>query len=141
MARGRTDEPCAMDHRFCRSLGSWRTTCGLCHLGNCQAAHEESGLWPPHAKFHNAQTILLGLGLGILTVILAYRPTSFSFPRLIEASCAASLYWLSMPFLPPLFPGTTWVDPEFRSSTPRPIGMNPQQLLAIWHHDFGFLSL
>jgi hypothetical protein len=27
--------------------------------------------WPPHAKFHNAQTILLGLGLGILTVILA----------------------------------------------------------------------
>src|SRR5882757_63575 len=92
--------------------------------------HMKNPAWPPHAKFHNAQTILLGLGLGILTVILAYRPTSFSFPRLIEASCAASLYWLSMLFAP-LFPGTAWVDPEFRNSTPRPIGMHPQQLLAI----------
>ncbi len=41
--------------------------------------HMKNPAWPPHAKFHNAQTILLGLGLGILTVILAYGPaTSFS---------------------------------------------------------------
>lgn len=87
--------------------------------------HMKNPAWPPHAKFHNAQTILLGLGLGIMTSILVFSSTAAPLPRLIEASCTASLYWLSM-LLAPLFPGTAWSDPEFRTMTPRPLGMHPQ---------------
>jgi hypothetical protein len=86
--------------------------------------------WPPHAKFHNAQTILLGIGLGIITVGLVTIPTTSQQSHLIVASCTASLYWLSM-LVAPAFPGTSWVDPEFCDSTPRPVGLHPQHVLAI----------
>jgi hypothetical protein len=85
--------------------------------------------WPQHAKFHNAQTMLMGIGLGLLggSILFAFRPLT---PQgLLLASGAASLYWISM-VLAPLFPGTTWNDPEFRAATPRPLGLHPQQLLA-----------
>lgn len=86
--------------------------------------------WPPHAKFHNGQTILLGIGLGVLTVVLVTAPSATSRFHLILASCTASLYWLSM-LIAPLFRGTVWVDPEFRDVTPRPLGLHPQHILAI----------
>jgi hypothetical protein len=92
--------------------------------------HMKNPAWPPHAKFHNAQTILLGLGLGALSLILACSPTREPLIRLFEASSVASLYWASM-LLAPLFRGTAWSDPEFRASTPRALGMHPQQLLAV----------
>lgn len=92
--------------------------------------HMKNPVWPPHAKFHNAHRILLGLGLGLITVILVCRSTEAPVQRLIEASCTGSPYWLRM-LLAPLFPGTAWIDPEFRTTTPRPLGLHPQQLLAI----------
>lgn len=92
--------------------------------------HMKNPAWPPHAKFHNAQTILLGIGLGALTVILVTIPTAGSRFNLVLAGCTASLYWLSM-LIAPAFRGTTWVDPEFRDDTPRPLGMHPQHILAI----------
>lgn len=92
--------------------------------------HMKNPAWPPHAKFHNAQTILLGLGLGLLTVGLVTIPTTSQRAHLIVASCTASLYWLSM-LVAPAFPGTAWADPEFKDSTPRRLGWHPQHLLAI----------
>ena len=92
--------------------------------------HMKNPAWPPHAKFHNAQTILMGIGLGALTITLLFEFEKLQFSGLLQAGCAASLYWISM-LLAPIFPGTAWSDPEFRNSTPRPLGMHPQQLLAI----------
>ena len=91
--------------------------------------HMKNPAWPQHAKFHNAQTMLLGIGLGLLggLVLFAFRPLSFA--GLAIASGAASLYWISM-ILAPLFPDTAWSDPQFRKSTARPFGLRPQQLLA-----------
>ena len=40
--------------------------------------HMKNPAWPPHAKFHNAQTILLGIGLGVLTVALVTVPAADS---------------------------------------------------------------
>ncbi len=92
--------------------------------------HMKNPAWPPHAKFHNAQTILLGIGLGLLTLALLTVPAADSQFHLILAGCTASLYWLSM-LVAPAFRGTAWVDPEFRDSTPRPLGLHPQHTLAI----------
>ena len=91
--------------------------------------HMKNPAWPQHAKFHNAQTMLMGIGSGLLggLILFAYKPLTIS--GLFIASGAASLYWISM-ILAPLFPGTAWSDPEFRASTPRPLGLHPQQLLA-----------
>ena len=92
--------------------------------------HMKNPKWPPHAKFHNAQTILLGVGLGGVTLILICSPCGSSISGLLEAGCTASLYWLSM-LLAPIFPGSAWSDPEFRGATHRVYGMHPQQFLAI----------
>lgn len=91
--------------------------------------HMKNPGWPAHAKFHNGQTIWMGIGLGILTLVLLFGLGSLRLPSLLSAAGTASLYWLSM-ILAPMFPGTAWNDPEFRASTPRPLGMHPQQLLA-----------
>ena len=40
--------------------------------------HMKNPRWPPHAKFHNGQSILMGLGSGILAL----------------PSCSASNRWL-----------------------------------------------
>jgi len=91
--------------------------------------HMKNPAWPEHAKFHNAQTMLMGIGLGLLggLILFAFRPLTTT--GLLLASGAASLYWVSM-VLAPLFPRTAWSDPEFSTSTPRPLGLHPQQLLA-----------
>jgi hypothetical protein len=91
--------------------------------------HMKNPAWPPHAKFHNAQTMLMGIGLGLLGGLILFAPRPLTTPGLLLASGVASLYWISM-LLAPLFPGTAWSDPEFRESTPRPLGLYPQQLLA-----------
>lgn len=92
--------------------------------------HMKNPAWPPHAKFHNAQTILLGIGLGTLTVTLVSTPSEDARLHLLLAAATASLYWLSMLFAP-AFPGTAWADPEFRDSTARPLGLHPQHILAL----------
>jgi hypothetical protein len=85
--------------------------------------------WPPPAKFHNGQTILMGIGLGTLTFVFLFGSGPPGLRNLLAATGTASLYWISM-ILAPMFPGTAWNDPEFRASTPRPLGMHRQQLLA-----------
>jgi hypothetical protein len=92
--------------------------------------HMRNPAWPPHAKFHNAQTILLGIGLGVLTIVLVTISTADPKFNVVFAACTASLYWLSM-LIAPAFGGTAWVDPEFRDDTARPLGMHPQHILAI----------
>ena len=85
--------------------------------------------WPPHAKFHNGQTMLMGVGLGVLSLYLLFgrRPlTPFTF---YLAVALAGMYFASM-LLAPLFPGTAWQDPEFVKETPMPLGLHPQKLVA-----------
>ena len=37
------------------------------------AQHIKNPRWPPHAKFHNAQGILMGILLSTLTIVLLYQ--------------------------------------------------------------------
>jgi hypothetical protein len=85
--------------------------------------------WPPHAKFHNGQTMLMGILGGSLSlfILFYFRPLTRTY--LLLSAAVASLYWLAL-LLSPLFPGTDWVDPEFAAEVKHPLGLNPQQLVA-----------
>ena len=88
--------------------------------------------WRPHAKFHNGQTMLLGIFPGSLSLsmLFGFGPLT---PRMFHlAAVTASLYWLSM-VCAPAFPGTAWYDPEFKDASRRPLGFSPQQLLSYVH--------
>ena len=85
--------------------------------------HIYNPLWPPHAKFHNAQTMLLGTLLGLLSLWMLWRRnTDKTFLRL--SVIVAGFYWVTQAGAM-LFPGTALVDPEFAHT-----GQAPAQLIV-----------
>ena len=85
--------------------------------------------WPPHAKFHNAQTMLMGLVSGTLSLAILFCTPSLTLPVFLLAALIAANYFVAMA-LAPLFPRTAWTDPEFAAGTPRPLGLASQQLVT-----------
>lgn len=90
--------------------------------------HLKNPLWKPHAKFHNAQGILMGFLQGVLAIGLLFA-VPLSLTTILLAALITSLYWDAL-MAAPIFPGTAWVDPEFDAETPRPLGLHPQQLIG-----------
>ena len=80
--------------------------------------------WPPHAKFHNAQTMLLGTVIGILSLWLLWFQNGDSRTMFRLALVTASFYWITQAGSI-LFPGTALVDPEFAHP-----GQPPAQLIV-----------
>jgi hypothetical protein len=91
--------------------------------------HQRNPGWPPHAKFHNGQTILIGILTGTLSLVLLFGVRPLTMPWFLTATAAASLYWLGLIFAP-LFPGAAWLDPEFEAEVGHPLGLNPQQFVS-----------
>ena len=85
--------------------------------------------WPPHAKFHNGQTMLMGIFSGSISLVLLFGSQPLSLPVFLVATAIAANYFFAM-VLAPLFPGTGWTDPEFEAETDRPLGLAPQQLVS-----------
>ncbi|MEG3857542.1 DUF6640 family protein [Microcoleus sp. herbarium12] len=81
------------------------------YLADWNVTHIYNPAWTPHAKFHNAQTMVLGTILGFLTIYcLWFRKGVTEKQKLNEATVLASLYWLAQ--LPAtFFPGTALADP------------------------------
>jgi hypothetical protein len=74
--------------------------------------HMKNPHWPPHAKFHNGQTMLMGIFAGTLSLCCLFAPQTLTLPWFFAGVAAASLYWTSLAFAQ-IFPGTDWSDPEF----------------------------
>jgi hypothetical protein len=88
------------------------------------ATHIFNPEWPPHAKFHNAQTMLLGTALGLLALHTLWRAVGDATLRLRFATAAASFYWLTQ-IGALFFPGTALFDPNQRHP-----GQLPEQLIV-----------
>ena len=73
--------------------------------------HVYNPAWPPHAKFHNGQTMTFGFVLGILAMYFLWlRKASTPLENLKLATIFSSLYWVAMaPAI--LFPGAAFTDP------------------------------
>lgn len=85
--------------------------------------------WPPHAKFHNAQTMLIGAMSGSLSLAILFGLHPLTLPLFLIAAAVAATYFVAMVFAPWL-PGTGWTDPEFVAETKYPLGLAPQQLVS-----------
>lgn len=82
------------------------------YLFDWNASHIFNPRWPPHAKFHNAQTMLLGTMLGLLALWTLWVSKSDALLRLRFATAVASFYWVTQAGAL-LFPGTALTDPQF----------------------------
>jgi hypothetical protein len=85
--------------------------------------------WPPHAKFHNCQTMLMGLFGGSLSLAILFGARPLTLVMFLIAAAVAASYFVAMAFAT-RFPGTEWTDPEFVAETPYPLGLAPQQLVT-----------
>jgi uncharacterized protein DUF6640 len=79
--------------------------------------------WPPHAKFHNGQTLAFGVLLAAATIFFAWRRAGDRQTNLLAAAITGGVtYWAQAAAF--AFPGVAWTDPEL---------LKPGQSL----HDFG----
>jgi hypothetical protein len=110
------------------------------YIADWNATHIYNPLWPPHAKFHNAQTMVMGVMLGISGLFFLWRRRGDG-ADLVPAIVLIALYWVSQ--LPAfLFPGVAWTDPNLlqpgQSLTDVPIQLKgdvvlfPLMILASW---------
>ncbi|CAK4032612.1 hypothetical protein DOTSEDRAFT_67595 [Lecanosticta acicola] len=86
-------------------------------LADYSETHVFNPRWPPHhARFHNGQTMSLGLLLATSSLYYLFRPARdlqetkdnlFTSALIGEFYCVAALSAI-------LYPGTAWQDPEFR---------------------------
>lgn len=79
--------------------------------------HIYNPTWPPHAKFHNAQTMSSGAALSIATLIDLWRPGSGRV-GVDAAALSASVYWVSQ-LSAYFYPGTASVDPPGKDDWPQ----------------------
>ena len=80
--------------------------------------HVKNPRWPPHAKFHNGQTMSMGLGLGLATLYYTHRSSSSKDEDIFTAAIFGSLYWITG-LSAILYPGSLAVDPEFGTGFPQ----------------------
>ena len=100
-------------------------------LFDWNGTHLFNPTWPGHARFHDAQTMFLALGLCLISLLILWSPKGDTARDLALAWLSSSFYWVA--FLAAcLAPGTTLFDPGFE--IPRPLGI-PANLF------FGLLML
>lgn len=110
---------------------------GGAFIADWNETHISNPRWPPHAKFHNGQTMSLGVLLALTSTYFAFRP---AFSRLspaeakhsiLTAAVVGSLYCVAG-ISAIFYPGTHWFDPEYemKGMTQREIFLG--QLVVIW---------
>ncbi|MDQ3062041.1 MAG: acetyltransferase [Acidobacteriota bacterium] len=101
------------------------------YLADWNETHIYNSIWTPHAKFHNAQTMVLGALLGLLAIYcLWFRRALSDQQKLNKGVVLASLFWLAQ--LPAtFFPGTALTDP----------GINSVKMPVIFGVEFNQLTL
>ncbi|MFZ3566551.1 DUF6640 family protein [Streptomyces sp. BH097] len=103
------------------SLTSVTTMLGS-YVADWNETHIHNPNWPPHAKFHNAQTMSTGAALGAVGLWALWgRGGAASGSRLQLAAGAASLYWVTQ-LSAIVYPGTAFMDPPKKGA--------PQAVLA-----------
>lgn len=74
--------------------------------------HVKNPRWPPHAKFHNAQTLATGVLLGASTLFFTWRQSGDRKTNDLAAILFGGGYFWTQ-IAAGFFPGTAWKDPEF----------------------------
>ena len=88
------------------------------YIADYNETHVLNPRWPPHARFHNGQTMTLGVLLCAACMYFLWRPKARSGARdlerddLLSAALIGSMY-TAAGLSAILYPGTDWNDPEF----------------------------
>ena len=102
------------------------------YLADWNETHIHNPTWPPHAKFHNGQTMSMGASLAAMTLWQLWRAhgsPAAARQALDSASLAASMYWLTATSAL-AYPGAKAVDPPGTATFPQWKFVLPSLLLV-----------
>ncbi|WP_158821722.1 DUF6640 family protein [Granulicella sp. S156] len=100
------------------------------HIADYSRTHLLDPRWPPHAKFHDGQTLMFSVFLAALTIYFASRKTQDRNVTLIATTSFAALYWVTQA-LAIVYPGTAFVDPEFDTPRAYLLGLPAQVVIDV----------
>ncbi len=89
------------------------------YIADWNHTHVLNPNWPPHAKFHNGQTMSMGLSLGLATLYCLYRPSPALTEDSLRTACFLSIIYYVTLLSAILYPGTKFIDPEFGEGHPQ----------------------
>ena len=91
-------------------------------LADWNRTHLFNPNWPPHAKFHDAQSILLGSFLGVGGLYLLWRGGEHPESDLALGALLPACFWMAqgMSFV---FPGAEGLEAEFPEKVPQIRGL------------------
>jgi hypothetical protein len=91
--------------------------------------HMRNPRWPGHAKFHDAQYIVMSGLLGALGMRLVTSRNGDPDRNLLVAAAVVATPWLGM-YGATLFPGTAVVDEEFAEADSKVLGVDGNIFIA-----------
>jgi hypothetical protein len=100
------------------------------HLADYSGTHIFNPRWPPHAKFHDGQTLMFAIFLAVFTIFFAAKKTQDRRITLIATTSLAAMYWVTQA-LAIVYPGTAFVDPEFNTPSAYLLGLPAQVTIDI----------
>lgn len=104
--------------RVCLTLDAIITCIGP-FIADWNHTHVFNPRWPPHAKFHNGQTMSTGALLGLATLYYTWRSDPAPHTDSIKtAAIFCSLYYIAA-ISAVFYPGSLAVDPEFGTGNPQ----------------------
>ncbi len=81
-------------------------------LADWNATHLFNPHWPPHARYHDGQTMAAGVVLGGASLFFAWRRAGDPQTNVLAAALFGGALWATQ-FAAIFFPGSGWTDPEF----------------------------
>jgi hypothetical protein len=88
------------------------------YIADWNHTHVYNPRWPPHAKFHNGQTMSSALLLGFSALYYIVYPTANQQESLHFVVLLLSLNWVAQ-LSAALYPGALPMDPEFGQEFPQ----------------------
>ncbi|MFI2185541.1 DUF6640 family protein [Streptomyces sioyaensis] len=100
------------------------------YVADWNDTHVLNPLWPPHAKFHNGQTMAMGTLLAVAALFFVWRRRGDARSNLFAAVGFAGLYWVSQAAAI-LYPGAAYFDPQFDTPGRYIAGLPVQAVIEI----------
>lgn len=82
---------------------------------------------PPHAKFHNAQTMAMAAVLAVASHYFVWRKGGDTSTNVLAATILGAAYWVTQG-LADFYPGVGWTDSEFLKADQTLNGISPQMV-------------
>jgi hypothetical protein len=85
--------------------------------------------WPPHAKFHNAQTMAMAVVLAVASLYFVWRERGGASTNVLAAAILGAVYWVTQG-LANFYAGVAWTDPELLKAGQTLNDIAPQMILG-----------